>query len=181
MDNRDRYILLFGGIISLVFGILLFTRTEATLALIMLLVGLTWFIHGIVTLLSIFIDKSSWGWKLFGGAIGIAAGLLVLQNPLASTEVVPAVLAIILGIFGVLIGISALIAAFQGEGWGAGIFGAVSLVIGLLMMFNSLVASEVLVWLVALLLVIQGAIGVLMALIKPKAADVPSTPSADHT
>ena len=175
MNNEDRYILLFGGIISLVFGFLLFTRTDASLALIMLLVGLTWFIHGIVTLLAVFIDHSSWGWKLFGGAIGIAAGLLVLQNPLASTEVVPAVLALILGIFGVLIGIAAIIGAFQGEGWGAGFFGAISLVIGLLMMFNAYFASDVLIWMFALLLVVQGGVGVLMALFsKPTTATTAS-------
>ena len=120
MDTKqDRYVLLFGGIISLVFGILLFTRTDASLALIMLLVGLLWFIQGIFTLLGIFIDKSSWGWKLFGGVIGVAAGMLVLQNPLASTEVVPAVLAVILGIFGVLIGITALIGSVQGRRLGS--------------------------------------------------------------
>ena len=167
MENtNDRYLLLFGGIISLVLGILLFTRGEATLAVVMLVVGLVWLIHGIVTLLSVFIDKSEWGWKLFGGAIGIAAGLLVLQNPVASTVAVPAVLAIILGIFGVLIGISALVAAFQGDGWGAGIFGAVSIAIGLLMVFNSVVAAEVLVLLIALLLVIQGGIGVIASFVK---------------
>jgi uncharacterized membrane protein HdeD (DUF308 family) len=166
-EKSDRYLLLFGGIISLVLGILLFTQTSATLGLIMLVVGLVWFIHGIVALLSIFIDKEAWGWRLFGGVIGIAAGLLVLQNPLASTVAVPGVLAIILGIFGLLIGISALIAAFQGEGWGAGIFGAVSLLIGLLLIFNPLVGGQVLVWLTALLLVIQGGIGVLIALINP--------------
>ena len=164
MTKEDRYLLLFGGVISLVFGILLFARTDATLTLIMLLVGLAWFIQGIVTLLGAFIDHSSWGWKLFGGALGIAAGLLVLQHPLSSTEVVPAILTLILGIFGVLIGIAALIGAFQGGGWGAGIFGAVSLVIGLLFMFNSYVSSEILIWLFALLLVIQGGFGVLMAL-----------------
>jgi uncharacterized membrane protein HdeD (DUF308 family) len=166
VDKTDRYMLLFGGIISLVLGILLFTRTGATLAVVMLLVGLSWFIYGIVTLLSVFIDQREWGWKLFGGAIGIAAGLLVLQNPVASTVAVPAVVSIVLGIFGVLIGISALIAAFQGEGWGAGIFGAVSIAIGLLMMFNSVVTAEVLVFLVALLLVVQGGIGVIVALFR---------------
>ena len=161
MDNKtERYILLFGGIISLIFGILLFTQTTATLGLIMLLVGLSWFIQGIITLASIFIDKAEWGWKLFSGIIGLAAGLLVLRNPVESTVVIPAIYAILLGIFGLLIGIAALIAAFQGEGWGIGIFGAFSLVIGLAMMFNSAVSGAVLVWLTALLLVIQGAVGV---------------------
>ena len=161
MEKSNRYVLLFGGIVSLLFGILLFTRTGATLSLVMLLVGIAWFIQGIFTLLSIFIDKSAWGWKLFGGVIGIAAGMLVFQNPLAGAVAVPAVLAFILGIFGVLIGISALIAAFQGEGWGAGIFGAISIVIGLLLMFNSVVGGQVLVWLAALTLVIQGAVGII--------------------
>jgi len=86
MEKTDRYTLLFGGIISLIFGILLFTRPGATLSVIMLLVGLSWFIWGIVVLLGIFIDKTAWGWNLFGGAIGIAAGLLVFQNPVASTS-----------------------------------------------------------------------------------------------
>ena len=161
MDNKtERYILLFGGIVSLIFGILLFTQTTATLALIMLLVGLSWFIQGIVTLAGIFIDKAEWGWKLFSGIIGLAAGLLVLRNPVESTVAIPAIYAILLGIFGLLIGVSALIAAFQGEGWGIGIFGAFSLVLGLAMMFNSVVGGAVLVWLTALLLVIQGAVGV---------------------
>ncbi len=167
MENKsERYVLLFGGIISLVFGILLFTQPTATLSLIMLLVGLSWFIWGIVTLLGIFIDKAEWGWKLFGGVIGIAAGLLVFQNPVASTVAVPAVVAIILGIFGILIGISAVIAAFQGEGWGAGIFGAISILLGLLLLFNSLVGGQVLIWLTALLLVVQGGFGVIKSFMK---------------
>ncbi|MGD9091515.1 MAG: DUF308 domain-containing protein [Anaerolineales bacterium] len=165
-NKSDRYFLLFGGIISLVLGILLFARPTATLAVVMLLVGIAWFIQGIFSLLAIFIDKSEWGWKLFGGVIGIAAGLLVFQNPVASTVAVPAVVAILLGIFGVLIGISALVAAFQGEGWGVGIFGAISILLGLLLMFNSLVGGQVLIWLTALLLVIQGGIGVVMSFVK---------------
>jgi len=55
--------------------------------------------------------------------------------------------------------IAALIAAFQGEGWGVGIFGLVCLVIGLVLMFNSVVGGAALIWLTALLLVIQGVIG----------------------
>jgi uncharacterized membrane protein HdeD (DUF308 family) len=129
-------------------------------------VGLSWFIWGIVLLLGIFIDKAEWGWKLFGGVIGIAAGLLVFQNPVASTVAVPAVVAIILGIMGLLIGISALIAAFQGEGWGVGIFGGISILLGLLLMFNSLVGGQVLIWVSALLLIVQGGFGVIRSFMK---------------
>jgi uncharacterized membrane protein HdeD (DUF308 family) len=163
VEKGDRMLLLFGGIVSLVLGLLLFTQTGATLAVVMLLVGLSWFIWGIFSLLSIFIEKREWGWRLFGGVIGVGAGLLVLSNPVASTVAVPAVVAIVLGIFGVLIGIGALVSAFQGEGWGVGIFGAISIVLGLLLMFNGVVGGQVIVWLTALLLVIQGGIGILMS------------------
>ncbi len=159
-NKTDRYILLFGGIISLIFGILLFTQTTATLGVIILLVGLTWFIQGLVTMASIFIDRTEWGWKLFIGALGLAAGMFVIQNPVASTVVIPAIYAIIMGLFGLLIGFAALVSAFQGEGWGLGVFGALSLVIGLVLMFNSIVGGAALVWVTALLLVIQGGIGI---------------------
>ena len=162
-DRSMNYALLFGGIASLVFGLLLFTQTTAALTLIMLIVGLTWFIQGIFNLLSIFIDRAEWGWKLFGGVIGIAAGLLVMQNPVASTTAVPAVVAWLMGIFGILIGISGLIDAFRGGGWGIGVFGVVAILIGLLFMFNSVVSGQVLVWLLALLLVIQGVLGIFYA------------------
>jgi uncharacterized membrane protein HdeD (DUF308 family) len=162
-EKGDRMLLLFGGIISLILGILLFTRTGATLSVVMLLVGLSWFIWGIFSLLSIFIEKREWGWRLFGGVIGIAAGWLVLSNPVASTVAVPAVVAIVLGIFGILIGIGALISAFQGEGWGVGIFGGISILLGLLLLFNAVVGGQVLIWLSALLLVVQGGIGILMS------------------
>ena len=166
VEKSDRYFLLFGGIVSLILGILLFTRTGATLMVVIWFVGLAWFIQGIFSLLSIFIDRKGWGWNLFGGVIGIAAGLIVMQNPLVSTVAVPAVATIVLGVFGVMIGIAALVAAFQGEGWGAGIFGAISIVIGLLLMFNSVVGAQVLVFLIAALLVIQGGVGIVMAFVR---------------
>ena len=162
-DHSMNYALLFGGIASLVFGLLLFTQTTAALAIIMLLIGLMWFIQGIFEILRIFIDKSGWGWKLFGGVIGIAAGLLVLKNPIESTAVVPAIVAWLMGLFGIIIGITGLIDAFKGGGWGAGVFGVVAILIGLLFLFNSMVSGQVLVWLLALLLVVQGVVGIFYA------------------
>ena len=166
-EKSDRLFLLFGGIVSLFLGILLFTQTGATLALVMLFFGLSLFIWGIFSLLSIFIDHKSWGWRIFGGVIGIAAGLLVMSNLGASAVIGVEVLAIILGIFGVMVGIGALISAFQGEGWGVGIFGAISIAIGLLMMFNAAVSAEILVILTGILLIAQGGIGIIMSFIKP--------------
>ena len=159
------YVLLFGGITSLVLGILLFTQTTASLAIIMLPVSLVWFILGLFSILSVFFDRSRWGWKLFGGVIGITAGVLAFGNPVVSTAVVPAVVTILLGVCGVLLGISALVAAFPGERLGAGTFGAISLFLGLLLFFNPLVGGQDLVWVVAVLLVVQGILGIFWSFI----------------
>jgi len=162
-DESMNYALLFGGIASLVFGALLLFQREFSLGVVMLLIGLLWFIQGVAAIMSIFLDKSGWGWKLFFGAIGVAAGLLVFRNPIDSATVLPAIFAFLMGIFGVIMGIGGLIDAFKGSGWGVGVFSVVAIIIGLLFIFNSAVSGQVLVWILAVLLVIQGAAAVYYA------------------
>ncbi|MBV9454528.1 MAG: hypothetical protein JOZ19_10470 [Rubrobacter sp.] len=39
--------------------------------------GFFWLIDGVLRIVSIFVDSSSWGWKLVGGIIGVLAGMPV--------------------------------------------------------------------------------------------------------
>ena len=87
-----------GGLVSLVFGILLIARTQGTIEVIMLLLGLWWLIEGLFNILAIFIDKSQWGWKLLGGIFGVIAGLLVLNFPLVGGAIYFSVMVIVLGV-----------------------------------------------------------------------------------
>ena len=89
----------------------------------------------------IFIDSSNWGWKLFAGILGIVAGIIILQHPLWSVLLVPATLVVLLGITGILIGIVKLIQAFQGGGWGVGILGVLSIVLGIILLGNVGIAT----------------------------------------
>ena len=164
LTNENKFtnaVFLLGGIISLVFGILLLTRTEGTIQVIMLLVGLWWLIEGLFNLLAIFLDKSKWGWKLFSGILGVIAGLLVLNFPLVGGAIYFSVMVIIMGVIGVLFGVIGIVAAFQGGGWKAAIFGVVSAIIGLLLIFNSLISAQILLWIFAILLIIQGALALI--------------------
>ena len=77
-----------------------------------------------------------WGWKLIGGIIGVLAGIVVLQHPLWSTLLLPAIYVIILGIQGIIIGGTSLVMAFRGGGWGAGILGALSIVFGIVLLLD---------------------------------------------
>ena len=153
-------IVLLGGIISLVFGVLLITRTEGVIQVVMLLLGLWWLIEGLFHLLSLFIDRSKWGWKLIGGILGVILGILVLNFPLVGGVVYFGVMTILIGALGLLFGIVAIIGAFQGAGWGAGVFGVVSVIIGLLLIFNVYVALNILIWIFAILLIIQGVVAI---------------------
>jgi uncharacterized membrane protein HdeD (DUF308 family) len=125
------WILLLEGIALILIGILLFTDTDQTVFTLVLFLGIWWFITGIIDLITLFWDRTAWGWRLFSGILGIIAGLIIIRHPMWSALLVPATLGWILAIFGIVIGIMALIRAFQGEGWGVGILGVISIVLGL--------------------------------------------------
>ena len=110
-------------------------------------------VGGLFRIVSIFLESSLWGWKLVGGVLGILAGIVVMQHPLWSSVLVPAIYVIILGIQALISGGVSLVLAFSGGGWGAAILGALSIVFGLVLLFN--------VWIgVALLPFILGAVGI---------------------
>jgi uncharacterized membrane protein HdeD (DUF308 family) len=147
------WLVLLEGIAAAIIGLFLLTAPGATLFVLVQVLGIFWLVGGIFRTVSIFIDTSLWGWKLVGGVLGILAGIVVLQHPLWSSVLVPAIYLIILGIQGLISGGVSLVLAFSGGGWGAGILGALSIVFGLVLLFN--------VWIgVAVLPYILGAVGI---------------------
>ena len=160
--NISDQALILGGITSLIFGVLLLTWTGATLTVITLLIGLWWLIQGLFLILSIFRDSSQWIWRLISGVIGVLAGILVLQHPLQSAVILPASLVFILGIMGIVIGITSLIAAFGGEGRGIGAFGIISIIMGATLAANAILGAQLLLWIVAGLLIIEGVVALYM-------------------
>jgi uncharacterized membrane protein HdeD (DUF308 family) len=95
-----------------------------------------WMVQGIFDIISIFIDHSMWGWKLFIGIISFAAGFYVVSYPIASAVSLPKVFVLVLGIWGLMYGIILLIMAFQGGGWAAGILGVLGIIFGIALMAN---------------------------------------------
>ncbi len=56
-----------------------------------------------------------------------------------------------------------LIAAFQGGGWGAGIMGGISIVIGILLLGNIWAAALVLPWVIGIFAIVGGIFAIIMA------------------
>jgi uncharacterized membrane protein HdeD (DUF308 family) len=132
------WLILLEGIAAVIIGLFLLTAPGITLVFLVQVTGFFWLIGGIFRIVSIFVDASLWGWKLLGGVIGVLAGLVVLQHPLWSTLLVPGILVVILGIEGIILGGTSLVLAFQGGGWGSGILGALSIVLGIVLLLNPL-------------------------------------------
>lgn len=149
------WVILIQGIALLVLGFLFLTAPAATLVSVIWILGLYWLIGGIMDIVSIFINKTAWGWKLFSGIIGIVAGVLIMNHPLWSAVLVPSTLIIIFGVMGIVIGVIGIVRAFQGDGWGAGLVGVFSILFGLVLlgnaMFVGVVALPILLGIVGLL------------------------------
>lgn len=167
------WLILIQGIIALVLGVLLLLEPQATLLVLIQVLGIWWLVTGILDIVSLFLDRTGWGWKLFRGIVGIIAGLLILQHPLVSAVFVPSLIVIFLGFLGIVQGIMGIIGAFRGGGWVSAVFGVVSIIVGLILLANTLVAAVVaLPLIIGIFAVVAGGIGVWQSLQIKKAQGV---------
>ncbi len=157
------WLVLLEGIAAILIGILLLARPAMATLVLVQVIGIYWFVAGIFRIVSIFIDSSQWGWKLFAGILGIIAGIIVIQHPLWSPLVVGSTLVIILGIEGIIIGVVSLIQAFQGGGWGAGILGGLSILFGIILLANVWVAAFSLPWVFGIFAIVGGIFALIAA------------------
>ena len=123
------WLVLIEGILLIIIGIFLLTQPIATWGTLVWVIGLYWLISGVFNIIKIFFDSSMWGWKIFAGIVGIIAGCFYYQ-PDRGTIGFSATVILVLGLFGIFIGIVNLIQAFKGAGWGTGILGVISIILG---------------------------------------------------
>ena len=157
------WLVLIEGIVAILLGGLLLVRPGFTWVAMIWVLGLYWFIKGIFMIVSIFLDRSMWGWKLFSGIVGILAGIIIIQHPVGGTVVVSATFIILMGIGGLVMGIINLIQAFSGAGWGVGILGVLAILLGIFLLANTFVSALALPWVTAIFLLIGGIAAIVMA------------------
>ena len=157
------WLVLLEGIAAVVIGILLLTSPGITLFALIQVIGFFWLIGGILGIVGIFIDSSLWGWKLVSGILGILAGIVVLQHPVWSSILIPAILVIFLGIQAIISGGAGLVLAFQGGGWGRGILGVLNIILGLVLLFNPLIGVAVLPFMLGSISFIGGLSAIVIA------------------
>jgi uncharacterized membrane protein HdeD (DUF308 family) len=128
------WLIMIAGVAVFIVGLLFLISPGMSLLLLIQLLGLYWLVTGILSLVSIAVDRNRWGWKPFTGILGILAGLIVMRDPLWSAVLVPLVLVIILAIQALLAGISQLVHAFSGGGFGLTILGVLNIIFGIILL-----------------------------------------------
>jgi uncharacterized membrane protein HdeD (DUF308 family) len=159
------WIPLIGGIAAIILGLLLLSAPAMTTATLVVFLGIYWLVGGIVSIVTIFTreDKKGWGWSLFLGVLGIIAGILVLQHPLWSTVLVPAVLVLVLAIDGLIIGVMQMIQGFTGSGFGHVILGILSIIFGVILLANPMLAAIGLPYVLGFFAIVGGIVAIVQA------------------
>ena len=88
------WLLLLQGVLAILIGWLLLSRPVGTTLVLVQFLGLYWLIAGIVDIVVAIVDKAEeHRWlKLFGGLIGVIAGLIVLNNAVLAGVLTPTIM-----------------------------------------------------------------------------------------
>ena len=157
------WLVLVEGIVLALLGLILLVAPGASLFFLVLLLGFYLLVAGIFRIVGIFVDSSSWGWKLAAGILCLIAGLAIVSDPLWSTTLASTWLVILVGFLAMLQGVAGLVVALQGGGWGMGALSVLGILFGLFLVINPLLGVATLTFIVAIFMLIGGVWAVVQA------------------
>ena len=154
--RTDWWLVALRGVIALVFGVVALAWPSATATAIVVLVAVFVLLDGILSLVfAARSQRSSWGFGVFEGVVGVIIGVLALSMP----RITAMVLAVLIGVWALVTGIIELMTALRlraevGPVWLLGVAGVLSILLGIAIIVApgaGVVAMTVLVGIYALL------------------------------
>jgi uncharacterized membrane protein HdeD (DUF308 family) len=97
------------GLLSIIVGFALLRTPFQSVEVMIFALGIFWVAQGIVGFIGAFQVREGRGWRLFMGALGIIAGIIILQYPISSAVT----LALFGGIWLIILGVMQLVAGWQ--------------------------------------------------------------------
>ena len=109
-DERHRIWAGIAGLLFIVIGVVLIRHLHLTVALIGLVIGITWVVQGLTALIGGLAGgvREGRAWWIAFGVISVIAGIVVVSAPVTSVNA----LAVLLGIWFVIMGIFEIVAGF---------------------------------------------------------------------
>ena len=144
------------GIIAILIGIFLIYEPIETTILLIQILAIFWLAQGIVSVIEALIFTKKWMWNLISGILSIIAGVVILMYPIISPFIVLNLLILLIGVLVLVNGAVRFTLALKGGGLGMGILGVLTIILGLLLLTNSLVGVLVLPWVFGLFLIFGG-------------------------
>ena len=151
------------GILAILFGIVALVYPQITLVALVLLFGVYALVDGVCAL---FAAVGGTGrerlWYLFEGIAGIAAGILTLLYPGITAQILIffiAAWAILTGVFEIIAGL----ALPMSKDWLLALAGALSVVFGVLVLFNPAGGALAIVWLIGIYALLFGVTWIVFA------------------
>jgi uncharacterized membrane protein HdeD (DUF308 family) len=156
------------GIIAIIAGLFLLYQPVITTILLIQVLGIFWLAGGIVSVIGALVFPGNRWWKLLSGILSLIAGIVILMYPVYSPFIVLTLLIIFIGVWVIITGAVKFAWALKGGGWGMGILGILTIILGLLLLTNSLAGILILPWIFGFFLIIGG-IGAVIVGIKTRA------------
>ncbi len=153
------------GVLAIIIGLFLLYEPIATTILLIQILAIFWLLEGIVAVIGALIFTKDGKWKLLSGILSIFVGVVMLTYPIFSPYIVLRFLVIFIGALAIVNGAVILISGLKEGGWSVGILGALSIIVGLLLLTNSLAGVLVLPWVFGLFFIVGG-IGTVISGIK---------------
>lgn len=150
------WVVLLEGIIAILLGLFLLYRPAATTVFLIQILGIFWLAEGIFSVIGALIFSGNRIWKLLSGILSIIAGALILMYPIYSPLIVLTLFILFIGVWVIIDGVVKVILALKGGGWGIGIIGILTIILGLLLLTNSLVGVLFLPWIFGFFLILGG-------------------------
>jgi uncharacterized membrane protein HdeD (DUF308 family) len=144
------------GIIAIIIGLFLLYEPIATTILLIQILAIFWLIEGIIAVIGALISTKDGKWKLLSGILSIVVGIVILMYPIFSPYIVLRFLVIFVGALAIVNGAVILTSGFKDGEWSMGILGSLSLILGLLLLTNSLAGILVLPWVFGIFLIMGG-------------------------
>lgn len=150
------WVVLLEGIIAIIVGLFLLYRPIITTILLIQILGIFWLAEGIVSVIGALIFPENRWWKLLSGILSIIAGIVILMYPIISPIIVLTLFVVFIGAWAIVTGAVKLVWGLKGGGWGIGILGILTIILGLLLLTNSLAGVLILPWMFGFFLIIGG-------------------------
>jgi len=148
------------GVVSILFGVACFMVPSTALSILLALFGAYAFLAGILAVywaLTLASEHQPWLGLLFGGILGIAAGIIAYRSPGTTAQALLYVLAAWVILRGILdiVTAYALRQLVPGE-WATAVSGVLSIVVGYLLIANPQQGQTWVVWVIGIYAILYG-------------------------